>query len=703
MNFVAKQTDFYESAQAVALDDMIPDMNSETHPAANSHGKITASLLPWRTCDKPEFIAQWDRLSRAASEPNPFNESWYLLPALRQFDPEQRVRICALWQEGGDGGRNLIGLMPLSQEKSYGRWPIPHLQNWLHPNAFLGTPLVRSGCENAFWQAVLPMLDGDNGRSIFFHLSEVDIAGPVAIALNNICHADARKAALVHQFDRALLAGNLSPDDYYEAAVRSKKRKELRRQKNRLMEMGALQFTRFDDDEALLPWINEFLSLEKTGWKGAQGSALDCAPETREIFTQALLGAAQRGLLERLELRLDGKPLVMLVNFICAPGAFSYKTAYDEDYAKFSPGVLLQCENLALLELDELLWCDSCAAEGHPMIDSLWTDRRSIGRYSVAIGGPVRRAIFHTLLKTEQARTQQRAGKEDIISTNEAAMTSIFDPETRAIFAQHYPEIPHKIAHKLVDHPLLNLESLAQLGEALPEKSLEYNRGDLPIGIDPADVPANGMTIGETIRQVEQSGSWAVLKNIEQNPQYEVLLLDLLTELKPQIEAKTGKMMRPQGFIFVSSPDAVTPYHFDPEHNILLQLRGNKVMTQFPAGDARFAPDQTHESYQTGGQRNLHWQDEFAASGTAWHLAPGEALFVPVMAPHHVKNGPEVSISLSITWRSEWSFAEADARAFNKMIRKWGMQPRAPQRFPKKNLVKSYAWRAITRLKKSTG
>jgi hypothetical protein len=157
-------------------------------------------------------------------------------------------------------------------------------------------------------------------------------------------------------------------------------------------------------------------------------------------------------------------------------------------------------------------------------------------------------------------------------------------------------------------------------------------------------------------------------------------------------------MLRPQGFIFVSSPDAVTPYHFDPEHNILLQLRGNKVMTQFPAGDTFYAPDETHESYHTGGHRNLVWREELATGGTAWPLAPGDALFVPVMAPHHVKNGPEPSISLSITWRSDWSFAEADARAFNSVLRKAGLQPSAPGRFPAQNSAKATAWRALRKL-----
>lgn len=280
-------------------------------------------------------------------------------------------------------------------------------------------------------------------------------------------------------------------------------------------------------------------------------------------------------------------------------------------------------------------------------------------------------------------------------------MIAIFDSPTRQLFAANYPENAHKLTHNLRDHPLLSIEALARLGELLPEASVEYNKGDLPVGIDPALVPANGMSIGDTIRLVETSGSWAVLKNIEQSPEYAALLMGLLTELKPHIEEKTGRMLKPQGFIFVSSPNAVTPYHFDPEHNILLQLRGTKVMTQFPAGDNRFAPDETHEGYHTGGHRNLVWRDELATGGTEWPLRPGEALFVPVMAPHHVKNGPAVSISLSITWRSDWSFAEADARAFNSVLRKVGIQPRAPGRFPAQNKGKATAWRVIRKLSRT--
>ncbi len=278
-----------------------------------------------------------------------------------------------------------------------------------------------------------------------------------------------------------------------------------------------------------------------------------------------------------------------------------------------------------------------------------------------------------------------------------AGERAVFPPLSRAHFAASYPEGPHKLRHNLCAHPLLELDALAELGEALPAQSVEYNRGDVPIGVD-CKPEGNGLTIGETIRGIESTNSWAVLKNIEQQPAYAAVVAELLAELEDPIVRKTGKVMKTQGFVFVSSPDAVTPYHFDPEHNILLQLTGQKAMTVFPAGNPRCAPDRVHEAYHTGGARELTWDDGLACHGQTFKLAEGEAIYVPVMAPHHVRNGPVPSISLSITWRSEWSFAEADARAFNAVLRRWGFDPRPPGRWPARNTAKAIAWRVMRRI-----
>jgi quercetin dioxygenase-like cupin family protein len=263
-----------------------------------------------------------------------------------------------------------------------------------------------------------------------------------------------------------------------------------------------------------------------------------------------------------------------------------------------------------------------------------------------------------------------------------------------------YPETAGKIAHSLVGHPMFELDALVALAQRIRPVDAEYNRGDLPVGIDPAATPSNGLSAEETIRSIEQCGSWMVLKFIEQDPAYRDLLHKVLGEIEAAVRPVTGEMLKMEGFIFISSPGAVTPFHFDPEHNILLQLRGRKTMTVFPADDEGIVSGAAHETFHNGGHRNLAWDDGFSAHGQPIELVPGEAIYVPVKAPHWVKNGPEVSISFSVTWRSEWSYQEADARGMNRLLRKAGLDPAAPKRFPAGNSAKSVAYRGLMKARR---
>src|SRR3546814_20544295 len=120
-----------------------------------------------------------------------------------------------------------------------------------------------------------------------------------------------------------------------------------------------------------------------------------------------------------------------------------------------------------------------------------------------------------------------------------------------------YPLAAGLLHHRLPDHPRLSRAALAGLGERLPAAQVEYNPGDLPVGIRPEDIPANGLSIGETIRAIDTNRSWAVLKNIESEPDYRQLLMALLDELKHVVEPRTGAHMQPQGFVFFPSPGAI--------------------------------------------------------------------------------------------------------------------------------------------------
>ena len=349
-----------------------------------------------------DFLADWVDLVGAASEPNPFFEPWFLLASLENLDPVGRVEIAAYYRAG-----MLCGLFPLVKSAAYYKYPLPHLAVWQHPNMFCGHPLVRRGHELGFWRTLFATIDEDPRGALFLHLPQISETGSLNRALEFVLADQARIAGVVHRSDRALLRSDLSPEAYFEASLSTKKRKELRRQARRLEEEGDLSFDRQTSDFGLDRWIDEFLDLEAAGWKGKNGSAMASDLANARLFSNALAGAAHAGRLERLTLRLDGQAIAMLANFLTAPGSFSFKTAFDERFARFSPGVLLQQENLQLLARSDIEWCDSCAAQGHPMIEHFWREKRTMISHNIAIGGGMRRRLFEPILRAEMKEGQQ--------------------------------------------------------------------------------------------------------------------------------------------------------------------------------------------------------------------------------------------------------------------------------------------------------
>jgi hypothetical protein len=283
-------------------------------------------------------------------------------------------------------------------------------------------------------------------------------------------------------------------------------------------------------------------------------------------------------------------------------------------------------------------------------------------------------------------------------SSTMTGAVATFPDSARATFAAAYPDQPVKLTHGLAGHALLSLDALADLAERMPAASVEYNLGKLPLGIRPEDTPSNGLTLGETIRTIESNGSWAVLKNVERDPVYAALLDRALAELEPIVAGQTGPMLHREAFIFLSSPDSVTPFHMDPEHNILLQIMGTKTMTVFPARDEQLVPAQQSEDFHNGGHRNLLWQDGFKTRGAAFPLTPGEAIHVPVKAPHFVENGPAVSVSLSVTWRSERSVAEGELHSFNALLRKRGLPVGTVSARPEEQGLRRFFYRIMRKL-----
>lgn len=268
----------------------------------------------------------------------------------------------------------------------------------------------------------------------------------------------------------------------------------------------------------------------------------------------------------------------------------------------------------------------------------------------------------------------------------------------RQVFDVHFPRTPFSVKHRLADHPLFTIERLLELSQALPESSVEYNAGDIPLNMANLASPRTGLSAEETIRRIQEAKSWMVLKNVEQDPAYSELLNQCLAQVHEWSSSYVRGMYNKEGFIFLSSPHSKTPFHVDPEHNFLLQIRGSKTLALFDPRDAVVATDEDIERGLYGGVRNLMYKPEFEVRGKLFELTPGQGAHFPVAAPHWVKNGPDVSVSFSITFRSLESERAEALRHFNRALRKRGGHPSPLGSSGWRDATKYFLFRAARRI-----
>ena len=271
-----------------------------------------------------------------------------------------------------------------------------------------------------------------------------------------------------------------------------------------------------------------------------------------------------------------------------------------------------------------------------------------------------------------------------------------FAPDGLADFAAAYPGGDAPVRHVVQDHALFALDALADLAGRLPASHVEHSFGNLAVDQDADAIRRSDLTPAEIVRGIADNGCWMVLKKVDADPAYAALIDQCLAEIAPVVTPETGAYRRREAFIFLSSPHSVTPFHMDPEHNILLQIAGQKTMTVYPAGDLSIVPQETHEAFHRGGRhRNMRHDPAFDAAATAYVMNPGNAVYVPVKAPHWVQNGAVTSISFSITWRSDVSDGEARLHRVNDRLRGLGVTPGIPGHAPVVDAIKVAAHRTV--------
>ncbi len=326
----------------------------------------------------------WNDLLARAVEPNVLHGPDFLLPALEAFAPDARVIVA---HRGEGAGRMLVAVMPVWRPRlGFG---VSRRLPTVFSNEFAprGTPLIDADRPDEILIALFAAIARRDLGVVFGHLP---LDGPFHDALARAAATAGHRTILVEHHTRAVLRGGGDGEAFFQDNIRRKRRKEWRRQWRRLAETGPVEasITRGTGCETAFA---DFVVLEASGWKGRRHSALVQDPAVLRFADRVVANLAASGRIVVDRIDRAGQPLAMLVSFGAEGHWVTWKTAYDEAFATYSPGaqVLLRATT-RLLDEGSLVEADSLAIEDHPLMNHMWPDRRAIGTVVVGFPAPVR-------------------------------------------------------------------------------------------------------------------------------------------------------------------------------------------------------------------------------------------------------------------------------------------------------------------------
>ena len=346
------------------------------------------------------LVPEWEALAAEAAEPNPFYEHWMLLPALAAYGTPEGFRAVAVWVDG-----RLSALFPLLLERSWRKMRVRALRSWRHRNMLVGTPLLLARTAGT---CLLALLQSRLAAVVEFDWSAADGLFYATLAE---AASDAGLPWIVSDvYARAVLVRGSDPRSRFNSNMKN----NVRRWQARLAAHGKLAAVRLGPDGDVAAWLEDFLRLEASGWKGKAGSALACREDDRRFVAEVFPEAFRRGRLIITGLDLDGRPLARHTMLAGGEGAFTFKIAYDETYASASPGILAEVEHVRqFLELPGPRWIDSNTVRENTSYGRVWKDRRVVQRIAIGASGIGKLAVSALPLVRLAKRTIAGKSKPD--------------------------------------------------------------------------------------------------------------------------------------------------------------------------------------------------------------------------------------------------------------------------------------------------
>ena len=262
-------------------------------------------------------------------------------------------------------------------------------------------------------------------------------------------------------------------------------------------------------------------------------------------------------------------------------------------------------------------------------------------------------------------------------------------------FAERFNRLPFAVSHNLGNHPLFDLPRLVELAKtlwALAGSKVIFQEGNASFENRWDEIQNKALSFINGIRNIKESGSWILLKSVQEDPDYKECIDRCLAELSELTAIDLEKEITwVDGYIFIASPGAVTPHHIDHESNFLLQIHGNKSFNVGDPNDRTLLLEEEIENYYAGDLSAARIKPKSQEMAFVHAMEPGTGVHIPSKGPHWVRNSEDYSVSFSINFCMRETDMRARIYQCNHFLRKLGFDPTPPGLSSAKDRVKVMA------------
>lgn len=380
----------YNESMNSSANRLVGSLASETEdrPAADIRLDVgrpgrQLSLYPGRV--GYDLQEELDFLTYRVMEANVFFAPRFLAPAMPRLDDRQ-IRFAVIRDE--DSRRSRVRLMmPFSVEKPGFSVGPSILRVWSNPFGPLGTPLVDAeGAAETIDNMLEALARPDAKLPGILVLPDLRLNGRFTQLIKAVAIGRDLPLTVTNTFERPMLESQEDGDTYLKTTISKNHMRDMRRQFRLLGEEGRVSYNVARQPDEIRRRMEEFLALEASGWKGRKRSAMVMDRFRAAFAREAITNLAEVDAVRIHTLDLDGRAIASMVVFIMAGEAYTWKTAYDERYARFSPGKLLLAD-LTDWHLDDpnIERTDSCAVPDHPIMSRFWKEREEMGTLLIGL------------------------------------------------------------------------------------------------------------------------------------------------------------------------------------------------------------------------------------------------------------------------------------------------------------------------------